>query len=81
MAGLIYKLVKSSLKVQFVTPRTQAVQNLETSSIVRQIEVSLSKQNRKLTASFLSGDGKAPFQKLKFITQQWSHEGETRIIN
>lgn len=68
MAGLIYKLVKLSLKVQFVTPRAQAVQNLETSSSVRQIEVSVSKQNRKLTASFLSRDGKGPFQKLKFIT-------------
>ena len=43
MASLIYELVKSSLKVQFVTPRAQAVQNLETSSSsVRQIEVSVS---------------------------------------
>ena len=43
MASLIYELVKLSLKVQFVTPRAQAVQNLETSSSsVRQIEVSVS---------------------------------------
>ena len=67
MAGPTYKLVQSSFYFQSVTPRahTKLCNTVKTAGTVRQIEVSMCmyetcKQNRKLTASFLSKEGKAP---------------------